>query len=492
MFCKCDMICNFSPIAGNRFRCIRCGFITPPMRIDAARIRRKCHPGKRPAELPPTATQAARYLSAIERWRLAGRPERTDDEVREILETYCVACEHFEAGRCTHHGCGCNVRTPEEEQATLLGRYVHRGLVNKLRQATESCPVGRWFAVRRVAHSGPIRVAIATPVFLCGGAEQWIALLCRWLDPKRARVVRVIVTGQLPIDQTARAWLPAEIELRQEATIVDDGAFDVLVTWGQDDLVAATQQFFGPLIDVQHGVSLVDGWQAPLVRQAEAAHRRLGTVIAAVSEEARANFSGDLRDRLVVLENGADPARIEPRGEPTVDLPPGAKVALFVGRIAAEKNVQALVDAVGWLNWMGEPWHAVLVGNRHHPLVRLNDRIHLVGPRANVGDFLAIADVMVHPAHFESHCLAINEAWLAGLPVVSCDYGVNRRFQERHGPMMWTVPVNPTAEQLGREILRADRNDPRVERARKVAEGYYTAEAMGRRWADLICRVAGR
>ena len=39
--------------------------------------------------------------------------------------------------------------------------------------------------------------------------------------------------------------------------------------------------------------------------------------------------------------------------------------------------------------------------------------------------------------------LSINEAWLAGVPVVSCDYLVNRRFEERHGPLMWLVPTPP-------------------------------------------------
>ena len=63
--------------------------------------------------------------------------------------------------------------------------------------------------------------------------------------------------------------------------------------------------------------------------------------------------------------------------------------------------------------------------------------------------------------------LSINEAWLAGVPVVSCDYLVNRRFEERHGPLMWLVPTPPRAgEARGcdyRGIRRAVRSasDPR-------------------------------
>ncbi|MFO0867370.1 MAG: hypothetical protein U0935_00350 [Pirellulales bacterium] len=38
----------------------------------------------------------------------------------------------------------------------------------------------------------PLRVAIATPVLYVGGAEQWIASLCQWLDPDRALVTKAI------------------------------------------------------------------------------------------------------------------------------------------------------------------------------------------------------------------------------------------------------------------------------------------------------------
>ncbi len=108
-----------------------------------------------------------------------------------------------------------------------------------------------------------------------------------------------------------------------------------------------------------------------------------------------------------------------------------------------------------------------------------------------IGNWLGIADVICHPSDYESHCFSINEAWLAGLPVVSCDYFVNRLFEERHGPLMWMVPVRPEPAMLAAAIVEAysGREDPRVGHARDVAIREYSAAIMGRRWSDLVATL---
>jgi glycosyltransferase involved in cell wall biosynthesis len=104
---------------------------------------------------------------------------------------------------------------------------------------------------------------------------------------------------------------------------------------------------------------------------------------------------------------------------------------------------------------------------------------------------LGIADVLCHPSEYESHCFSINEAWLAGVPVVLCDYPVNRLFEERHGPMMWMVPIRPEPAWLAEAIVEANagRNDSRVAYARDAANREYAAPVMGRRWSDLVSGV---
>lgn len=78
---------------------------------------------------------AFRYLSARQRWILAGKPERSDEHVQWIYEQECQPCEHFQqvregVGKCKLCSCGLN-----------LGHSL-----NKIRWATESCPIGKWKA----------------------------------------------------------------------------------------------------------------------------------------------------------------------------------------------------------------------------------------------------------------------------------------------------------------------------------------------------------
>lgn len=95
------------------------------------------------------------------------------------------------------------------------------------------------------------------------------------------------------------------------------------------------------------------------------------------------------------------------------------------------------------------------------------------------------------PSNRESHCFSINEAWLAGVPVVSCDYLVNRRFEERHGPLMWLVPPRPDPARLAAALREAyeGRHDPRVAPARNVASREYVAPVIDRRGSDLCQHV---
>jgi glycosyltransferase involved in cell wall biosynthesis len=300
----------------------------------------------------------------------------------------------------------------------------------------------------------PVRVAIVTPVFYVGGAEQWIASLAHWLDPDRAVVTKVIVLFPSAINPVAVSWLPRWVAVVDSRTIDQDGSFDVVITWGLKDLVERISHLTCPTIDVQHGVFLHESWQSPLVAAATRAHELYGTTIVGVNEAVRQNFPEHVRDKVVIIPNGSDPGRVYPlvdRNElrATLGLTPEHKVVVYIGRIAVEKNVQALIDAMEHLD---ESWHAVIVGPQYFPLERLGLRVHLLPAQRRIGNWLGIADVLCHPSDYESHCFSINEAWMAGVPVVSCDYLVNRLFDERHGPMMWLVPIRPEAARLAAAI----------------------------------------
>lgn len=90
-------------------------------------------------------TKAGHYMVSTAKWVRKGAPERNDEEVNQIIEI-CKACPqgYFKDGVCTHRSCGCNVMSANDEKVTLVGIVLGRGMANKLRRATEHCPIGEW------------------------------------------------------------------------------------------------------------------------------------------------------------------------------------------------------------------------------------------------------------------------------------------------------------------------------------------------------------
>lgn len=71
------------------------------------------------------------YAKAVTKWFANGRPVRSDEEVGKLLDI-CKGCEHYNAERSACKICGCNLNLSQN------------AMVNKLRMATEHCPIGKW------------------------------------------------------------------------------------------------------------------------------------------------------------------------------------------------------------------------------------------------------------------------------------------------------------------------------------------------------------
>ena len=94
---------------------------------------RKSHPKIKVPEYPAVWAQLMSWKEAIKKWREAGRPKRTDEEVAEIKEKFCnESCSWFDPEKNRCKGCGCKV--------TDGGVAV----LNKIRMATEHCPRELW------------------------------------------------------------------------------------------------------------------------------------------------------------------------------------------------------------------------------------------------------------------------------------------------------------------------------------------------------------
>jgi hypothetical protein len=101
--------------------------IEPEMR-DANNTKTKVsHDRTKP---PSLAKRVLTYAQALKAWTTSGMPNRTDDEVQDILTTFCRPCSYYKKGFCKV--CGCRVN----------GSNVP--LINKIKMATQHCPKRRW------------------------------------------------------------------------------------------------------------------------------------------------------------------------------------------------------------------------------------------------------------------------------------------------------------------------------------------------------------
>jgi hypothetical protein len=114
-----------------------------------------------------------------------------------------------------------------------------------------------------------------------------------------------------------------------------------------------------------------------------------------------------------------------------------------------------------------------------------------LGARQDVGDILATFDCLCMPSESEACSLAANEAWAAGVPLISTRVGL----LEDH-PHLARLIANPaTPGDLAAAILadHADRRGTaaRVARAREFAARELTPGRFGREWTDFLLEVAG-
>jgi alpha-1,6-mannosyltransferase len=111
------------------------------------------------------------------------------------------------------------------------------------------------------------------------------------------------------------------------------------------------------------------------------------------------------------------PDRCDAAWRASLGLPSSARLIVFAGRFAPEKNLQTLVDAVALL---GEPYWLIAIGAG--PMPPRGARVivlPIVSDSTRLASMLASCDVFVHAGRQETFGLAALEAMACGLPVVA-------------------------------------------------------------------------
>ena len=154
-----------------------------------------------------------------------------------------------------------------------------------------------------------------------------------------------------------------------------------------------------------------------------------------------------------VLGRGVDTELFDPiRRDPLLRRSWGADdstpVVIYVGRVAAEKNLELVVRAFDVFKQVQPAARMVIVGNgpRLESLKEERPEFHYAGARTGteLAAYYASGDVFLFPSITETFGNVVLEAMAAGLGVVAYDYAAPRLLI-RSGENGWLAPFNDEA-----------------------------------------------
>jgi len=370
-----------------------------------------------------------------------------------------------------------------------------------------------------------IKAAMVTPNLTLGGAERWLVDLIKHSSPSRIRWTGLAISSFGGCDRQLSEELRPYTRLYANKCVnrpshakpfywpaidkVTDPNFrsavrmavkdaDVVLTWGWSDMDYWFDGIDVPRITCSHST----------INPSEAGRKVRGlTHLTAVSKAAMHFFDGSQGSDLpkTVLYNGADPQRCQPiRGRKAIRETWGVKgkdiVIGYLGRQSPEKNPIAPAQAIkGAPPWYRAIYHGVgPTGDGFCEKTMgfcresIPDRWRMFGPDSRVGDILAGYDVLMLASHREAFSLTLIEAWLAGVPVVATPVGSVPELQEQFGELVFSVPVNPSPDELRTAVDMAmcpKLRRPIVDHARDVAWHHFTVDKMVERWTRYLENV---
>ncbi len=120
------------------------------------------------------------------------------------------------------------------------------------------------------------------------------------------------------------------------------------------------------------------------------------------------------------------------------NIPEDAALLLSIGELRPNKRFRIVLQAMARLREKYD-LHYILCGTGSdldflQKLTRrlhLQDRVHFVGYRTDIPDFLGAADIFCYPAKQGNDCITVQEAAAAGLPIISARCPGMKWYAER-------------------------------------------------------------
>lgn len=334
----------------------------------------------------------------------------------------------------------------------------------------------------------PLRAISVGPSMLRGGAEQWLAYLTRFLDPRRLQVVRAVVTVPEYVDPALVAELPIPIEIGQaEAIRRAAQECDVLLCWGLavDELLGDCRAKL--CVYVAHG----DGdWTRDLLARSS---RSIDHVVA-VSKRVQQRVCNGYPTS--VIHNGVDSSRLgrtsprkvirEAHGFRDDDFVLG-----YLGRFSGEKQVDLIIRAVAQLPpnfkamFVGWGFDREMLVNLAEKLIP--GRYAFTAADSYLGDYYSAMDAFCLVSNQEGFALALLEAMMCGRPVVATAVGaVPEIIEDRVNGVV--VAQDPRSIADAAQLLQRHPAWARglAAEAKSFAEEHGHAVQMARQYEDLL------
>ncbi len=369
----------------------------------------------------------------------------------------------------------------------------------------------------------PIRVALIVHAFGVGGMERCIAHIINGMDEREFEpmVICLVANGDaarwirrpgVPIVELHKPPGNSLRAIRQLARVLREHRIDLIHThnWGTllEGHLACRWSSGTRHLHAVHGLELdefrVSGIKRVIRRTAMRCMMRRCDAVVACAESVRGWISDECRlaaRKLHTITNGVEAwESSDPSSRDAIRRSLGLREESFVigsvGRMVAEKDFTAAIDALAIVASGGHDAHLVLVGDG--PLrskleaaaaaAGVVDRTHFVGMQSNVGEWLQSFDLYLNSSRSEAMNMGIIEAMAAGLPIVATDVGDTGVLLGGDPPAGWLLPpANPPklAEAVTELIGDRSRLIGLGESARRRYDADYTVEEMVGRYSAL-------
>lgn len=354
-------------------------------------------------------------------------------------------------------------------------------------------------------------ILLMVPRLNIGGAESYVALVARSLKFMGYNVFIASAGGALAqalqVEGIKHFFMPVRLSKYISGIILKR-----IINKYKIDLIHANSEAAGivavkarnryklniPIVYTAHGV---------LPQKVKSDINQVDKIIAVSNFSKQAAIKeGFTSDKIEVIYNGVDIEKFKPQRQSKswlrnqYEIPQDAFTMIIVSRIKNLRNKghQHLLDILK--NYAeAKQWHLVVIGkgkglNAFEQKIKeygLQDRVHLLGHKTDVENYLDIADVIVLPSYFETFGLVLAEGMAMEKPAVAFAVGGISEVID-HGQTGYLVQYDNDEELVKKLEILATNRDLCIKmgvEARKKVEREFANQMMIKKLIEIYDKI---